>query len=212
MSLEKLGEAGLLRLLTSRWRTDRSVVTGIGHDCAVLRGAGKELMVFKTDAVVEGVHFYPQTPGALVGRKALARCLSDLAAMGATPWAALVTLGLRPDSQLRHVQEIYKGLNAAAKRYGVNLVGGETTRARDLFLSVAVLGKVEGKPMLRSGAKAGDEIWVTGKLGGAMPKRHLTFEPRLKEGQFIVRKGLARAMRDVSDGLGADLPRMAEAS
>jgi thiamine-monophosphate kinase len=174
----------------------------------------KALLVYKTDSVVEGVHFTPQANATQVGHKALARPLSDLAAMGARPWAALVTLGLRADASQRYVEAIFRGLGATARRYGVNLVGGETTRSKDLFLSVSILGTVSGHaPVLRSGARAGDQIWVTGRLGRTLrTKKHLTFTPRLKEGEWLARRGLARAMMDVSDGLAADLPRMAQAS
>jgi len=100
-SLADLGEEGLLRLLTGRWKkTSRSVLVGVGDDCAVLRVKGGTLL-FKTDAVVEGVHFASKTPPALIGRKALARCLSDIAAMGGRPLAAIITLGLPPEESPR---------------------------------------------------------------------------------------------------------------
>jgi thiamine-monophosphate kinase len=210
-----LGEAGLLKLLTGSWKPDPArVLTGVGDDCAVLRGEGKiHFLLFKTDAVVEGVHFTPKAPPAWIGHKALARALSDLAAMGARPVAAVITLGVPRNESVRRLRAIYRGIEATAKRHRVNLVGGETTRARQLFLNVALLGECRGhRPVLRSGARAGDLIYVTGRLGGTQARRHLTFEPRLAEGEWLAKSGLATAMMDLSDGLGADLPRLTAAS
>jgi thiamine-monophosphate kinase len=214
-SLGAVGENGLLRLLTRNWKADPArVLTGVGDDCAVLRGEGRNhFLLFKTDAVVEGVHFTPSERPKLIGRKALARALSDLAAMGAAPLAAVITLGVTRDESVRRLRAIYRGIERIAKKYQVNLVGGETTRARQLFLSVALLGECRGyRPMLRSGARAGDLIFVTGRLGATRARRHLVFEPRLPEGQWLARQKLATSMMDLSDGLGADLPRLAAAS
>jgi thiamine-monophosphate kinase len=213
--LGDLGEKGLLHLLTSGWKTNPDrVLTGVGDDCAVLRGEGeKHFLLLKTDAVVEGVHFTTEAAPEKIGRKALARALSDIAAMGGTPLAAVITLGLPADESPGRLRAIYRGLEKTAQKYGVDLVGGETTRARELFLNVALLGECRGyAPVLRSGARAGDLLFVTGRLGGTQAARHLTFEPRLAEGQWLARKGFASALMDVSDGLGADLPRLAEAS
>jgi len=214
-SLSALGENGLVQLLTGHWKTDsRRVLTGVGDDCAVLRGEGKNhFLLFKTDAVVEGVHFTAHESPALIGRKAMARALSDLAAMGASPLAAVVTLGVTKDESVIRLRAIYRGLERLAKKYRVNLVGGETTRARQLFLNVALLGECRGySPVLRSGARAGDLIFVTGRLGATRARRHLHFEPRLAEGQWLARHKFASSLMDLSDGLGADLPRLARAS
>jgi thiamine-monophosphate kinase len=209
-----LGENGLLRLLTAGWKVDpRKILVGVGDDCAVLRGDGKNHLLFKTDAVVEGVHFTARDKPEWIGRKALCRALSDLAAMGATPLAAVITLGLPKRESVRRLKAIYAGLTKAAKKYAVNLVGGETTRAKEMFLNVALVGECRGyKPVLRSGAKAGDIIAVTGTLGATRARKHLLFEPRLAEGQWLARNEFATALMDLSDGLGADLPRLAEAS
>jgi thiamine-monophosphate kinase len=214
-SLAALGEKGLLHLLTSRWKVDaKRILAGVGDDCAVLRGEGRNnYLLFKTDAVVEGVHFRPREKPELIGRKALARALSDLAAMGATPLAAVITLGVAKHESVRRLKGIYAGFGKIAKKYGVNLVGGETTRAKELFLSIALLGECRGyAPVLRSGANAGDLIAVTGELGGTQSAKHLLFEPRLAEGQWLARRKFTTAMMDLSDGLGADLPRLAKAS
>jgi thiamine-monophosphate kinase len=215
-ALAALGENGLLRVLTSRWKADaKKVLTGVGDDCAVLRGEGKNhYLLFKTDAVVEGVHFTSREKPELIGRKALARALSDLAAMGAAPLAAIITLGLARRESVQRLKGVYAGLEKTAKKYGVALVGGETTRAKELFLNVALLGECRGyTPVLRSGAKSGDLIVVTGALGGTLAnRRHLLFEPRVAEGQWLAKNKYATALMDLSDGLGADLPRLAEAS
>ena len=214
-SLAALGEGGLLHLLTARWKPDAArVLTGVGDDCAVLRGNGKKhFLIFKTDAVVEGVHFTAESRPNLIGRKALARALSDLAAMGASPLAAVITLGVPAQESPQRLRGIYAGMEALAKTHRVNLVGGETTRAAQLFLNVALLGECRGyRPILRSGARAGDLIFVTGRLGGSQGGRHLTFTPRLAEGEWLARHKQATALMDLSDGLGADLPRLAEAS
>jgi thiamine-monophosphate kinase len=215
-SLVALGEDGLLHALTGHWKVDPArVLVGVGDDCAVLRGEGENhFLLFKTDVVVEGVHFSPQARPEWIGRKALARALSDLAAMGASsPLAAVVTLGVPADESPQRLKAIYRGMEQIADRYGVNLVGGETTRARQLFLNVALLGECRGhRPVLRSGAKAGDLIFVTGRLGATQARRHLVFEPRLAEGCWLARHGVASSLIDLSDGLGADLPRLAEAS
>jgi thiamine-monophosphate kinase len=213
-ALAKLGESGLLHLLTGHWKTDASVLTGVGDDCAVLRGEGKnQFLLFKTDAVVENAHFSPEEKPDLIGRKALARALSDLAAMGATPRAAVITIGLPKNILVPRLRAIYRGIERVAKKYDVNLVGGETTRAKELFLNVALLGECRGyRPVLRSTARTGHLIFVTGRLGATQARKHLHFEPRLAEGQWLARHKLASAMMDLSDGLGADLPRLARAS
>ena len=214
-ALARLGEDGLLQLLTGNWKArGPRILTGVGDDCAVLRGDKPDhFFLFKTDAVVEGVHFTRHAPPEAIGRKALARALSDLAAMGAAPLAAVITLGLPPSESPIRLRAIYRGLEKTAKKYGCALVGGETTRAAQLFLNVALLGECRGyKPVLRSGARAGDLLFVTGRLGATQARRHLLFEPRLAEGQWLARKKFATALMDLSDGLGADLPRLAQAS
>jgi len=214
-SLASLGEKGLLQLLTSSWKPNPAqILTGVGDDCAVLLGAGKNhFLLFKTDIVVEGVHFTAQAKPAEIGRKAISRALSDLAAMGATPLAAVITLGVPKAESASRLSAIYRGMETIAKKYRTNLVGGETTKAAQLFLNVALLGECKGyQPVLRSTARAGDVLFVTGRLGATQKRHHLTFEPRLAEGEWLARHKLASSMMDLSDGLGADLPRLAEAS
>jgi len=187
---------------------------GPGDDCAVLPlcPEGQQL-IWKTDAVVQDVHFKLSDSSRSIGHKALARVLSDFAAMGATPQSILVTLGVPEKLPLRRIGEAYRGMATLAKEWKLSLAGGETTRSKDWWISISGLGSVaKGKAILRSGAQAGDFLFVTGKLGGSFPKRHLRFIPRLKEGLWLGRQGLASAMMDLSDGLGKDLPRLAAAS
>src|ERR1017187_7488966 len=139
-----MNELELIARLTQSLPTNQNVVTGVGDDCAVLDlGAPDNLILFKTDAVVEGVHFTKDTPPEKIGRKALARCLSDIAAMAGTPTAALVTIALPQKFDVKFIEKIYAGLNALARKYGVAIVGGETTvNPGRIFISIALLGTV----------------------------------------------------------------------
>jgi thiamine-monophosphate kinase len=210
-----LNEFELIAKLTKSLPTNETVVAGAGDDCAVLDfGLPDKLFLFKTDAVVEGVHFTNETPPEKIGHKALARCLSDIAAMAGTPAAALVTIGLPKKFDAAFVAKIYDGLNALAKKYKVAVVGGETTtNPGGIFISIAFLGTVSrGKQILRSGAKVGDAIFVTGELGGSLSGKHLDFEPRLAEAQWLAGHFAIHAMADVSDGLAEDLRHILTAS
>lgn len=210
-----MNEFELIARLTRALPTNDSVVIGAGDDCAVLDvGADDRLLLFKTDAVVEGVHFTSETPPEKIGHKALARCLSDIAAMAGTPTAALITLGLPKKFQPEFVEQIYAGLNALARKQGVAIVGGETTtNPAGVLLSVALIGFVpRGQLLLRSGAKVGDAIFVTGELGGSITGRHLEFEPRLAEARWLAEHFSIHAMMDVSDGLAGDLRHILHAS
>ena len=169
-----MNEFELIQHLTRSLPTNPSVVVGAGDDCAVLDvGAPDRLLLFKTDAVVEGIHFTSDAPPEKIGHKALGRCLSDIAAMAGTPTAALITIGLPRDFKPDVVEAIYAGMNALARRHQVAIVGGETTTNPErIFISVALLGWVpRGKGVLRSGAEAGDAIFVTGELGGSLVRQ-----------------------------------------
>lgn len=210
-----MNEFELIRLLTRSLPTNKTVVTGPGDDCAVLDfGLPDRLLLFKTDAVVEGIHFLTETPPEQVGHKALARCLSDIAAMAGTPTAALVTIGLPRALEPALVERIYSGMNALARRHDVAIVGGETTTNPErIFISIALVGTVpRGKGILRSGAEPGDAIFVTGELGGSLEGKHLDFEPRLAEGRWLAQHFSIHAMLDISDGLAGDLRHILHAS
>ena len=210
-----MNEFELIARLTRNLPTNDSVVVGAGDDCAVLDvGATDRLLVFKTDAVVEGVHFASEAPPEKIGHKALARCLSDIAAMAGTPTAAVITIGLPKQFKSEFVERIYAGLNVLAKAHGVAIVGGETTTNPErVLISMAVIGFVpREKLLLRSGAKAGDAIFVTGELGGSIAGHHLDFEPRLVEARWLAEHFQIHSMMDVSDGLAGDLRHILKAS
>jgi thiamine-monophosphate kinase len=209
-----MNEFELIARLTKSLPTNQNVVAGAGDDCAVLDfGLPDQWLLFKTDAIVEGVHFTRATPPEKIGRKALARCLSDMAAMAGTPSAALVTIALPPAFDVTLVEAIYGGLGALAQQHGVAIVGGETTTNPErILISVALLGRVpRGKAVLRAGAKAGDAIFVTGELGGSPAGKHLDFEPRLGEARWLAEHFPVHAMIDLSDGLAGDLRHILKA-
>src|SRR5438876_5100226 len=199
-----MNEFELIARLATSLAANKSVIAGAGHDCAVVDiGMAECFLLLKTDAVVEGVHFTKDIKPERVGHKALARCLSDVAAMAGTPAHALVTLGLAREFEVEYVEGIYRGLNTLAARYGVAVVGGETTTNPDrIFLSVSLTGTVpKGQLVLRSGAKPGDAIFVTGQLGGSILGKHLDFEPRLEGARWLIEHFSVHAMMDLSDGL-----------
>ena len=209
-TIRDLGEFGLIAQLRRQLRSRY-----IGDDCAVLPGStpGRRLL-YTCDPVVEGIHFLPATPARQVGWKAMARNLSDIAAMGGQPRWAVVSLGLRATTPVRYVRELYAGLQAVARPYGCKIVGGDITHVRrEQFVVVALVGEVERHRLtLRSGARPGDRIFVTGPLGGARAGKHLRFTPRLREARWLTDQCRIHAMLDISDGLASDLQRLAEAS
>jgi thiamine-monophosphate kinase len=210
-----MNEFELIERLTRSLPTNKSVVVGPGDDCAILdAGLPDRLLLFKVDAVVEGVHFSTGTSPEKIGHKALARCLSDIAAMAGAPIAALVTLGLPANFDAAFVEAIYDGMNTLARKHEVAIVGGETTaNPGGILISVALLGWVgRGKGVLRSGAEAGDAIFVTGELGGSRTGKHLEFEPRVAEARWLTQHFSIHAMLDISDGLASDLRHLLKAS
>lgn len=214
--LDQLGENKVLRHLLRLLPPMPQGAVGAGDDCAIVPRDSQWDTLLKTDALVEGVHFLPGMDPARVGHKALARVLSDIAAMGGLPEFALVTLFVHPSRTLELLEGIYAGLSATARNYGVSVAGGETTSLPQdgLAINIAMTGRVEhGKAILRSTGHAGDILCVSGALGGSFPsERHLDFEPRLKLARQLMQDHLRpSAMMDLSDGLGTDLPRLAQA-
>ncbi len=214
MRLSDLGEKELILRVARKIRTDSTVVKGIGDDCAVLRGSKGRALLFASDMLIEGVHFLPKTDPAAIGWKALAVNVSDIAAMGGIPRYAVISLGLRSDIPVAFVEGLYRGLTRCATRFGVNLVGGDTDRAAKTVIDVAILGEVErNRVVFRSGARVGDSLLVTGRLGGSVRSgRHLRFIPRVREARALRARERLHAMIDLSDGLGPDLTRICEAS
>ena len=211
----RLGEIGEDALLASLLRDLPHSRKFIGDDCAVLQFPGaRDLLVLKTDCVVEKIHFESRTNPELVGWKAMMRSLSDFAAVSAMPQYALITLVV-PATQLKSwVKNVYRGLKRAASKFGVAIVGGETSATRGpITISVSVSGWVEkSRWVSRSGGKKGDDLFVTGQLGGSLGGKHLQFVPRIHESRWLTKNFRIHAMMDLSDGLGADLPRLARAS
>jgi len=198
--------------------TPKSLVLGIGDDCAVWRPAAGEDLVFTTDLLIEDVHFRQKTHSAAeVGHKALARGLSDIAAMGAAPRFCLLSLAAAKWTDTRWLDGFYTGLLELARATGTTLAGGDLARAERFACDIVVCGSVaKGKALRRGGAKPGDALYVSGTLGGSAAglrtgkgtewQRHVRPEPRLKLGRYL--SGRASAAMDLSDGLSIDLERM----
>lgn len=187
---------------------------GIGDDAAVVKcRPGFELAV-TTDAIVENVDFVRgRLPAALAGRKALAVNLSDAAAMGAEPRFFLMTLGIPRGMSQRWIRAFCEGTFQLARRYSVSCVGGDLSKSSVFFASITLMAEVKkGAEIRRSGAQAGDLIYVTGELGGSLSGRHASFEPRVREALFLAEKFRPTAMLDVSDGLVQDLGHLLKSS
>lgn len=213
MRLDEIGEFGLIKRFQKRIRTDASVIKGSGDDCAVLKLDKNNYQLFTTDMIVEGVDFKKNENLALVGRKALAISISDIAACGGIPRQAVVALGLPRNMQVDQIDRLAKGIFDIAREFRINIVGGDISAADKLIISVSLLGNVEkNKLCLRQGAKKGDLIMVTGELGGSIKGKHLKFTPRIKESRFLVDNFKINAMIDVSDGLLQDLGHILEQS
>jgi thiamine-monophosphate kinase len=234
-----IGEKKLIQQIRRSARRGRALATGIGDDCAVLRvPRGHELLV-TTDFSLENVHFRRDWhPPELVGRRCLTRGLSDIAAMGGEPLAAFLSLAVASDVPQKWVDRFLKGLLDLASEFNVPLAGGDTAQSMGgIQADIVVVGSVpKGKAVLRSGARPGDLIYVTGELGGAAAglklagaslsgrfsaesSRHYSryshshvAQARLAVGRSLRRRGLATAMIDVSDGLSTDLEHICQES
>lgn len=214
--LSSLGEKAILERLLRQLTSQAPMLIGPGDDCAVVPRCEQWDTLLKTDVVVESVHFLRDTEPERVGHKALARAVSDIAAMGGIPEHALVTLLMHPQRSVEYAEGIYRGLNRCAARYGLSVAGGETSSLPydGIVINIALTGRVEhGQAILRSGGHPGDIICVSGPLGGSFPSgHHLDFLPRTELARAFMEKGpRPTAMMDISDGLGADLPRLAAA-
>jgi thiamine-monophosphate kinase len=222
-------ESQIISRLKQLSRADDKVLVGIGDDAAVIKGAGERDLLVCCDLMVEGVHFRTEwTAPRLLGRKALAVNLSDIAAMGGVPKFAMVSIALPGKFSSEFIDEILRGLFDLADASGVSIVGGDTSSSPDsFFIDVSVIGDCEnGRAVTRGGAQVGDIIYVSGSLGASALGlslleegvrleddskfrdallKHLAPEPRLSLGRAIGEAGLATAMIDISDGLSTDL-------
>lgn len=228
--LQNLGEFGLIQLLTEGLPPDKTVIKGIGDDCAVVRVGGEELL-FSCDAFLEGIHFQRRwATGEDIGHKAAASALSDIAAMGGIPLYALITVAAPPDTDISFLRDVYTGLKRIFSDSQCSLIGGDTvSSASGLFLNVTVTGKAAGGRILyRRGIMPGDLIMVTGHPGASSQGLHSLLHgkdappsllqahyrpvPRLQEGLFFSGDPAVHAMIDISDGVSQDLMHMAQCS
>jgi thiamine-monophosphate kinase len=232
--LSQIGEQKLIQEISKILNSKNpSVLCGIGDDAAVLRFGNKKLLL-TTDALLESVHFdWQNADPFLLGRKSLAVNLSDIAAMGGKPLWALVSIALPSRESIKKVANFHRGLKSMAQEYGVSIVGGDTDRSPDGWkITVTVVGEAD-RPLLRSGARVGDGVWVTGCLGSSalgwellkkeagsrklevgkkFLSAHLNPKPRVREGLILSMERLATSLIDVSDGLHLDLTRLCEVS
>ena len=237
MRVSELGEFPLIDRIAGIAAINRpDIIVGIGDDVAVLETQEEGWLLAKVDSQVEGVHFRRETISPFhLGRRSLAINLSDIAAAGGRPQFALVSLALPPSIEVGWVDELYRGLREEGERYGVAIVGGNLARSPGgVFVDVFVLGWVQ-RPhlLLRSGARPGDQVLVTGTLGDSgaglsllsnhslsvlaedrefLLTRHFTPTPRLAEAQVIAGSGKATAMIDLSDGLSSDIGHICDCS
>ncbi|MFQ5354027.1 MAG: thiamine-phosphate kinase [Thermodesulfobacteriota bacterium] len=237
MSLKEMGEDGITEYLARRYNTvDPRVVKAIGDDTAVMIEPGGTVSLATTDILIEDTHFKRDlTTAYLLGSKAIAVSLSDIAAMGGEPLFYLVTLNLPPRTEGSYLKDLYRGLDKQARRFGVSLTGGNLSRSKSISISTTMLGQMPADEVLyREGAGPGDDIYVTGHPGDSalglltlqrygrraitegplkrQVRKHLEPEPRLEIGREIARKKAATAMMDLSDGLMLDLGRLCRAS
>ena len=215
--MDEVGEVKFLRAVLPRLRQRHDVVRGPGDDCAVLRipGATEDLLV-TTDPVIAGHHYLSGTPLDKVARKAVGRALSDIAAMAGTARWILTDVTATADTPAAEIEALYAGLERAARRFGVSIVGGDLAEAAERQVHIVAMGTCpRGKAVLRSTVRPGDLLAVTGRLGASWAPgndHQFSFVPRLAQGRWLAEHGFVRAMMDLSDGLGTDLPRMLEAS
>jgi thiamine-monophosphate kinase len=227
--IDAIGEFGLIaRLKAICGEPPAEVVVGIDDDAAVFHPRDEELVVVTTDALVEGVHFRREyfTPFQ-VGWRSMAANISDIAAMAATPLYAVVSIAVPFSAEVEEVEEIYRGMVALGNRYGVSIVGGDTTRSSGgLFLALTVFGTAPASGVVRrSGARVGDGVYVTGSLGEAQAgllvltrpaafrgqsfpavvARHLQPLPRVQEALFLRKEVQLTSLIDVSDGLASEV-------
>lgn len=202
-----MGEHAAIAALTA-------TLSAVGDDCAVVPFNEEYDQVLTTDPLICGVHFLPDTPPEKIGWKAAARVFSDIAAMGAEPQYLLINLVAPPEQNFQALEKIYGGVSRVGKLFGGELIGGDLAQGPNLELHVFGTGLVpKGKALLRSGARPGDLIYVTGPLGGAQQSgKQFIFEPRVEWGKTLRESGVVTSMMDLSDGLATDLHHILNAS
>jgi thiamine-monophosphate kinase len=236
MKIEQIGEFELIeRLARSLNKPGAKVIVGIGDDAAVIDVGTEDYLLFTTDMLVENIHFSRQyATGYQIGWRAMAANISDIAAMGGLPGVAAVSLGVAGEAEVEWVEDLYKGMQELAAKYGVDIIGGDTVSSPQIIINIALTGKVSISNLsLRSHAQLGDLILVTGDFGGSaaglevlqkakseienaeydyVVSRHLMPDPRIDASQIIVKHPLCHALTDSSDGLASDLRNIGLAS
>ncbi len=212
-TLSAVGEDAAIAALVKVLGDDGAPALGPGDDCAVVEmGDGKEWQL-TSDPIVEGIHFLSEAEPRLIGRKAVGRALSDIAAMGGQPKWVLVNITAPGELALDQLKSIYRGARQLTRKYGATIVGGDLGKGPELALHVFAIGQSPaGSSIRRDGAHPGDILYVTGQLGGSALGRHFAFEPRIREGLWLRKQGGVTAMMDISDGLATDLPRLLKRS
>jgi thiamine-monophosphate kinase len=203
-----MNEQDLVERIRKMAGAGAGIALGIGDDCAIYRPKLGEDLLFTTDQFIEGVHFRPDLPAAAIGERALARSLSDIAAMGGEPRFCLVSLSVSAKEAEKWILSFYRGLLGLARKTGTALAGGDLAQGEKVHCDVMVCGAApRGKALRRDGARPADSLWVSGRLGKAWDRR---IRPRLDLAQAL--RGRASACIDISDGLALDLHRMCIAS
>ncbi|MBU1998082.1 MAG: thiamine-phosphate kinase [Candidatus Omnitrophota bacterium] len=206
MLIKDIGEFGLIDRIRKISKTGPSVIKGIGDDCAVVKYTPGKYLLLTSDMLICDVDFTSTEKPYLVGRKALAVSLSDIAACAGVPLYALVSLGVPARTKIKYIDEFYRGMNTLAKKYKVSIIGGDLSRSRKITVDVSVAAEVDKeKLVLRNGARRDDIIMVSGRLGGSIKGKHLKFTPRVKEAIFLTKNFRINSMIDISDGLTQDL-------
>ncbi|MDD5617742.1 MAG: thiamine-phosphate kinase [Candidatus Omnitrophica bacterium] len=210
----KISELGLIDYFGKIFKSRNPLVLkGIGDDAAAIKISKNKYLLSTCDMLIEGKHFRKSDNLYDVGYKSIACSLSDIAAMGGEPKFALLSLGIPKRLKLKGVSLLLKGIKKAANKFSVDIIGGDTNASDKLIIDVSMLGFSDKKRLvLRSNAKVGDYIFVTGKLGGSIYARHLNFMPRVKEAKYLVSNFKLNSMIDISDGLALDLWRILKES
>lgn len=226
MHLRNLGEANFIDRIRDRFQNAKLPV-GIGDDAAIIDVPPGQSLVFCSDLLIENTHFLREIhPPDSIGYKAVAVNVSDVGAMGGIPMYFVISLAAPGDLEMAWIDDFYTGVKKACDKFGIALVGGDTSSAGAIFVDVSMIGRIQqGCAVLRSGARVGDRIYVTGTLGGSTQglellragktdgpavERHLRPEPRHKVGAAVGKQ--SHAMTDISDGLSTDLTHIAVSS
>lgn len=210
--LSDIGEFELIKRIGQKISLSSSVVKGIGDDCAVVKYTKDKYLLFTTDMIIEDVHFKKRkTHPEEIGHKVLAVNISDIAACGGIPKWAVVSAGVPAQTRYDYIRAIFTGIERLARRFNIDIVGGDTNLSRKLVISVSLLGEVEKRHLiLRSGANDKDIVVLSGPL--KKTPDHLTFTPRLREARYLLENFKLSSMIDISDGFLSDLNHILEES